>query len=105
MSETDDFVARIREKDEPNPHIKHRGDLYDPVKSDERIVEATGKPIEEIREGFKNVFEIFKRRVELNSQYLNIDLLRLVRELQEENEQLKREISELRTAIASNPKV
>ena len=77
-----------------NPHVKYRGDTYDPEKADQRIEEATGIPIAEIRAGHNRVFEKFKQ-----------DLIKTLNNLRGENARLREENAKLRTQIGNVPKL
>jgi len=72
-----------------NPHIKYTGVVHDPKKADQRIEEATGKPISEIRKDFDSVFNKFKS-----------NLKDTIENLRQENTKLKVENARLKSEIA-----
>lgn len=74
-----------------NPHIRYSGVVHDPKKADQRIEEATGKPIAEIKAGFNDVFNKFK-----------MDLRRTIDELRQENTKLKAENARLKSEITKS---
>ena len=74
--------------DNSNPHLTARGDVYNSKKADERISEACGKPIEQIRTEHNSVFERFK-----------LNLIETISKLREDNTKLRNENAKLRQQI------